>query len=256
MKIKTIIIEDEPSAQDHLKKLLSELEDQFHIEAFLSSVQRSIEYLEHNATPDIIFMDIHLSDGSAFKIFQELEINCPIIYTTAYDNYAIEAFKTNGISYLLKPITKEDLKFAIEKLKTFGMVPSESWFIKHLDLINSYNTKMNYPFKERFLLKSGKHITPVKTSDIAYFFRDEIVFAKCFNGDSFPVDESLNMLQELVNPAHFIRLNRQLLVNSEAIKKLTSYKPGRVKVELVPKLDKLVFLSQERTSYLKQFLDT
>lgn len=253
MKVKAIIIEDESSAQKHLTKLLLSLDKNIVIEKTISTVENSIAYLKNNS-PDIMFMDIHLSDGLSFDILEEVDITCPIIFTTAYDKYAIKAFKTSGIDYLLKPITTDDLKSALNKYHKQNTTFSEELFLKKMEFLNLYNQASNPKYPERFLLKLGNSLTPVKTENIAYFYRDEIVFAKDFDGKSFPMDTSLNQLQKKLNPQVFIRLTRQLLVNIDAIKKLTVSEPGQVTIELDPNYNEVIQISKERTSFLKNLL--
>jgi len=255
MKIKVVIIEDEFTAQRHLIKLLNASDDMFLVIKTLSTVIDSVYYLRNESQPDLIFMDIHLSDGISFDILEKIDIRCPIIFTTAYDQYAIKAFKTSGIGYLLKPITKDDLDVSIQKYHTLSNSPEEL-LLKSLELINLYKHEIKPNYTERFLLKTGIHLTPVKTNDVAYFYRDGIVFAKDFNEKSFPMDESLNKLQTVLNPTQFFRLNRQLLININAIKKLTTYKPGQLIVEIEPKFHEKIHLSQERSSLLKVFLNS
>ncbi len=253
MKVKAILIEDESSAQKHITKLLLSLDKNIVIEKTMSTVEDAVTYLKYNS-PDIIFMDIHLSDGLSFDILEEVEINCPIIFTTAYDKYAIKAFKTSGIDYLLKPITSADLKSALNKYYKQKTTFTEELFLKKMELLNLYNQEPDSKYIERFLLKLGNSLTPVKTKNIAYFYRDEIVFAKNFDGKSFPVDDSLNQLQKKLNPKHFVRLSRQLLINIEAIKKLTPSEPGQVTIEVNPKYHEVIQISKERTSFLKNML--
>lgn len=253
MIVKAIIIEDESSAQKHLTKLLLSSDKNIVIEKTISAVEDAVTYLKHNL-PDLIFMDIHLSDGLSFDILEEVEVNCPIIFTTAYDKYAIKAFKTSGIDYLLKPITNEDLKSALKKYYKQKVIFTEELFLKKIELFNLLKQESNSKYLERFLLKLGNSLTPVKTENIAYFYRDEIVFAKNFEGKSFPMDDSLNQLQKKLNPKQFVRLSRQLLINIEAIKKLTSSEPGQVTIEVNPNYHEEIKISKERTSFLKSLL--
>jgi len=255
LTIKTIIIEDEQTAQNHLIKLVGQLKMEISVLTTLTTISESIKWLKSHLSPDLIFMDIQLSDGISFDILKEITPSCPIIYTTAYDEYAIQAFKTTGIAYLLKPITLEDLKYALDKFTSLQHLVSDEWLIRNIDLQRTLKQQENRDYKERFLLKMGVSMVPVKSEEIAYFYRDELVFAQLFNGKSFPMDDSLNHLQEIVNPTLFIRLNRQLLANVNAIKKLTPYKPGQLMLEIEPPFAKPIFLSQERSSWLKRFLD-
>ena len=253
MQIKALLIEDEIIAGEHLLKLIAQ--NDFHIEVIevLRTVEQAILWFEKNELPDLIFMDIQLSDGISFDILEKINIDCPIIFTTAYDEYAIQAFKTTGIDYLLKPITSDELTQAIQKFNQFTVTQNEA-IIKNIELLQMLK-KEEILYKDRFLLKSGKTIFPVKTSDIAYFYRDELVFAKCFDGKSYPLDESLTQLQKTLNPEQFIRLNRQLLVHINAIKKLIAFKPGQLEVFLAPEYHENIQLSHDRSRWLKQVLE-
>lgn len=250
----TIIIEDEISAKEHLNKLISNNHKDIKVIKILSSVSDSIDWLKNNKHPDIIFMDIHLSDGISFDILEEVNIESLIIYTTAYDEYALRAFKTNSIDYLLKPITEDDLNNAITKYQYYSTRHYEELAIKNIEYLHQLKPDKSYDYKNRFLLKKGKSIIPVKIDDIAYFFRDEIVFANCFDGISYSMDESLNQLQKKIDPKHFLRINRQLLVNTDAIKRLIPFKPGQLQVLLAPEFHEPIYLSQERSSLLKKSL--
>ncbi|NAS31099.1 response regulator [Flavobacteriaceae bacterium R38] len=255
MQIKVLVIEDEITARKHITKLLKQLDIDISVVSSLTSIASSVAWLKNNEHPDIILMDIHLSDGVSFDIMEEVTIKCPIIYTTAYDEYAIKAFKTTGIDYLLKPISKEDLKGAIAKYQASKTKEIDEWFLKSTTLLQKLQLKKSNKFKERFLLKTGTSMFPVKSDEIAYFYRDELVFAKLFNEKSYPLDDSLNSLQEVLDPNLFVRLNRQLLVNINAIKKLSPFKPGQLHIEIEPAYHETIYLSQERSSWLKHFLD-
>lgn len=255
MMVKVLLIEDEPSAQKHLINLLKGQNITIEVLACLCTVKDSIDYLKINPVPDLIFMDIQLSDGLSFNIMDDTEIDCPIIFTTAYDEYAIQAFKTSGIAYLLKPITREDMGIALEKYNRFNPHSSADWVLKSLDALAHYRQKHQATFKKRFLLKSGNSVILVPTDEISYFFREEIVFAKTTDNKIYPVDRSLNQLQSQLNPNQFVRLNRRVLVQVDAIVELRKYKPGQFTVQLVPEYHELLQISQERSSWLRDFLD-
>lgn len=250
-----LIIEDEVSAQNHLVKLLSSLEPDCRILSTLSTVEQSVRWLKAHDEPDLIFMDIHLSDGISFDILTEVQAECPIIFITAYDQYAIKAFKTTGIDYLLKPVTKDDLAAALQKFRKLTQRDHEEQLIKSLEVLGLMRQGMNPSYAGRFLFKSGNRLIPVKTGDIAWFHRkNDLVFVRTFADQTCLADHSLNQLQKLLDPGKFFRLNRQLLVNLEAVADLKLYKPGQVTVSLVPEFPGLIHLSQERSSRLKAVL--
>ena len=253
--MRVLIIEDEVSARNHLLKLLKALPEPFEVLGSLATVEESIHWFQTNNEPDLVFMDIHLSDGISFDIFSELSIECPIIYITAYDQYAIQAFKTTGIDYLLKPVTEEELKIAVQKFKKVSGRPGDDWLMKNLEALTLLQGANTPTYTQRFLFKTGTQLVPVKAGQIAWFHRkDALVWASLFDGRSLLADQPLNHLQKQLDPRQFFRLNRQLLVNLEAIEKLSSHKPGQVEVLLKPAYADPLYLSQERSARLKAVL--
>ncbi|MEM9078289.1 MAG: LytTR family DNA-binding domain-containing protein [Bacteroidota bacterium] len=254
MKTRVILVEDEPKAQRHLKNLLGQSGFEIDIVASLPSVEVVVEWLEKNAHPDLVFMDIHLSDGISFEILEKTDLEVPIIFTTAYDEYAIKAFKTNGIDYLLKPLTKEEVSVALKKYFKAKERYVQDWLTNSMGLRHFFEINMRQEKKERILFKSGNEMLPFHVDEIAYFFRSEIVFAKIHDGSQFSVNTSLNQLQTKLDTDTFVRLNRQLLVNVDAIKKIKPSQGGQLIVELNPKYHETIIVSQERASWLKKHL--
>lgn len=253
--LRVLIIEDEVTAQNHLLKLLKAMDEGFEVVASLATVKQTVKWLQQNEEPDLVFMDIHLSDGVSFDILSEYQLDCPIIYITAYDQYAIKAFKTMGIDYLLKPVSEEELSAALDKFRKLHQRPREEWFLKNLEASGMISGAKQQVYHERFLLKTGTTFVPVKTQDIAWFYRkDELVYACTFQGDHYLADQALNHLQKVLDPKQFFRLNRQVLANLEAIDRLKPYKPGQVTVSLQPEYPETLHLSQERSSRLKAVL--
>lgn len=241
-----IIIEDENASVNHLIDLLSKSNLEVKIEAVISSVADSIKWLKNNFPPDLIFMDIHLSDGKSLEIFKKHKVLSPVIFTTAYDEYAIQAFKTSGIDYLLKPIDYECLKKA---LITF----SEKKLLLTNNQILTANFKKN-PYKERFLVKEGKEFIPIKTEEIAYFYRTEVVFLKLFNGKSYMTNYSLNHLEEILEPHLFLRVNRQIIANINTIKSFFKGNSSNYFLNVSPIHSEKIQISQERYYTLKNLL--
>ena len=256
MSINVIIIEDESSATRHLENLLQAIDRPFQIIATLSSVEQAVQWLRTKPHPDLLFMDIHLSDGLSFDILEEVAVECAIIFTTAYDQYAIQAFKTTGIDYLLKPITQADLEQSLSKFTKLQQKFNEEIFLQNLDILlqKSINTQQEY--KQQFLLKSANALVPVSIDQIAYFYREDLVFARTFKQQSYVMDESLNYLQTQLDPKQFLRLNRKFLVNKSAIKKLIPTKPGRLQIKVEPTFQQEIHLSQERSSWLRRVLES
>ncbi|PRX57035.1 LytR/AlgR family response regulator transcription factor [Flagellimonas meridianipacifica] len=254
MKAKVIIVEDEPKAQKHLENLLGLSGFDIVVEARLSSVESAVKWLEENSHPDILFLDIHLSDGISFEIMEKTSLEAPIIFTTAYDEYAIKAFKTTGIDYLLKPLTHKDVNEALVKFFRTKNQYFKEWMAKSMELKKYFPNTASHSNKDRFLLRSGNEMLPFHVDEIAYFFRSEIVFAKTYEGSQFSINTSLNQLETALDPNKFVRLNRQLLTNIEAIAKIKPGKGGQLLVELNPQYHETVIVSQERASWLKNLL--
>lgn len=246
--MKVLIIEDELPAFNRLGKLIQEVVPVADIIGQVDSVQSAREWFEEHTLPDVVFMDIHLADGSAFDLLESVTINCPIIFTTAFDQYAIEAFKTSSIDYLLKPIKREDLQKAFTKLKQFrNMFEPAEKIIKKLS--------ENKEFKKRFLIRFGEHIKTLNVEEVAYFFSEnKATFARNHDGRNFPVDYNLDTLENMVDPAVFFRINRQFLVNLSAIAEMKTYSKARVIITLKPHAQEQPVVSSERSAYFKQWL--
>ena len=255
MKRNAVLIEDETAARDHFIKTLGQITSDIRIITSIASVEDAISWFTTNPSPDLIFMDIQLSDGLSFDILQEIEIEVPIIFVTAYDQYAIQAFKTTGIDYLLKPIVKDDLENALDKFFKTSIQPDDELGIKSIDLAQNVRGHYGKKYRERFLLKSGQNMIPVTINEIAYFYRDKLVFAQLFDGRSFVLDYSLHQLQHILDPKICIRLNRQVLVHIDAIKKLQTTKPGQLRITLQPQFHEEICLSPERSRYIKLILN-
>lgn len=246
--MKVLLIEDEPLAAQRLKKMILELRPQYEILDILESVQSVIEWFRHHTIlPDLLVMDIQLSDGLSFEIFQEIEIALPVIFTTAFDDYAIKAFKVNSIDYILKPIKLEELLAALVKFERVGRSQSLPNIRKAL------SQEQRLP--KRFVLKLGGSIRTVEIADIAYCYTaDKISFAMCFDGKRYPLDHNLEQIEELLDPAQFFRINRQMIVQFKAIKEIYTHTKSRVKVLVEPKSDQEWIVSTEKSSEFKEWL--
>ena len=250
--MKVIIIEDEQLASEKLNKMLCEIDPDIQVQAILESVAASANWLSKNPAPDLIFMDIQLDDGISFEIFDTVKINTPIIFTTAYNEYAIKAFKVNSVDYLLKPYTEKDLTAAINKYKELHAgqnIPLEK--IDHLyqQLIKDYKT--------RFFVKIGTHYHSISIDEIACFFiRERGTFIKTKIGKNLDIDYSLDQIQKIVDPMKFFRINRNYVINIDSIADIISYSSSRLKVILknFEHLDDLL-VSREKTGDFKKWLD-
>ncbi|TGV01177.1 LytR/AlgR family response regulator transcription factor [Flavivirga rizhaonensis] len=244
--VKVVVIEDESVSSNYIVSLLSKYcSDGFILEKEIDNIVDAVRWFINNDSPDLIFMDIHLSDGLCFEIFNKVEISCPIIFTTAYDEYAIKAFKTNGIDYLLKPITEKDFYQAIMKFLKIRR-DKQSQINERVSLLNLDKEKLH---KKRFLVKLGNKYTPLKAEDIAYFYKDDIVFIRSFDGNNYPVNSSLTSIENSIDPNMFIRVNRKILVNINAIEYLAQYKPGQLVLWVKPKFEELIILSRKIKSF-------
>lgn len=246
--MKALIIEDEKPAARRITQLLEEVDQAIEIIAILDSIESSVSWLKQHPKPEIIFMDIHLADGSSFEIFKQVIITSPIIFITAYNEYALDAFKVNSIDYLLKPLKKVDLELAILKYKnlqlSFSYIP-----------IENYIQSTSKQFKDRFVVRLGNKIIALNIDDIAYFYsKDKLSFIADRTGKSFPVDLSLDKLETLLNPQHFFRVNRQILAHSSAIKEIHASSKSRIQLELSPSSPIEAIISSERSSFFKRWL--
>ncbi len=243
--IHAIIIEDEKPAARRLEKMLQKAH--IHIDAMLSSVEESIDYLTTRPEPDMIFLDIQLSDGISFDIFESVQPRCPIVFTTAYDQYAIQAFKHNSIDYLLKPFTQEALQQALDKYhKSRSLIDYEK-------LLQSLQTPK---YKERFICKYGQHIKRIGTDQIAYFVsRHKTTWLVSQSGDRYIYESSLDELATQLNPKDFQRVNRSFIVSYHSIKDIIAYSNSRLKLVLVPDCEEPVIVARERVKSFKAWLE-
>lgn len=252
--MKTLIIEDEQPAAKRLAKLLSAHSPDCEILEMIDSVEAAVKWLRDFPKPDLIFMDIQLADGLSFDIFSKTEVTAPVIFTTAFDQYTLRAFKVNSVDYLLKPIDPEELKSAIGKFRRFHQ-KEEAYDRTGLEkMLQTVLSRQSY--KERFLVKSGQHISYLPTSDIAYFFsEDGITFAQTISGKKHIIETTLDQLSEVLDPKDFFRMNRQVLAQIHSIKKISTWFNSRLKVELSPASAVNTVVSRERVAAFKAWLD-
>lgn len=248
--MKALVIEDEILASKHLLQVLEEVGD-ISVIAVLESITETIEWFRKNQQPDIVFMDIHLADGSAFEIFKHTSINCPIVFTTAYDEYALRAFKVNSIDYLLKPIEPVDVQDALKKLK--GLSGSDSLKTALKNLITSYEKTSKY--RKHFLIPSkGDKLIPVQTSDLACFYINTgIVKAFSPDGKSYKFDYTLDELEEMLDPELFFRANRQYIISRTAIRDIDLWFNSRLSVNLKIAVPEKILISKARISEFKKW---
>ncbi len=246
--MKVLIIEDEAAAVRRLKKLLQEIDPSLEVVGELDSIENSVTWLLNHPVPDIIFLDIHLADGSSFEIFRHVQIDKPVIFTTAYDQYAIQAFKVNAIDYLLKPIKAGELEAALSKARQWK---AGSGF----DYVALAKALQKEESSKRFLIRFGQQIRVVEMRKVSYFYtQDKITFLVTKEGKRYPIDYSLEKLEDMVDPARFFRINRQFIISIEAIKEMYAYSKSRVKVDLNPPCELETIVSTERSPVFKRWL--
>lgn len=249
--IRVLLIEDEQPAAKRLSKLITEIAPDFEIIQVCDSIESAVSFLKNAAAPDLMFLDIQLGDGISFEIFKQVEISCPVIFTTAYDEYVFRAFELNSIDYLMKPVHKEELERSILKFRKLNQAQKSDW-----QFISSMLQKENAAYKQRFLVSSGANLITVKTTEVAYFYSVErSTFLTSTQGKSYAIDFSLDKLEEMLSPKEFFRVNRQYLVALSAIKKINVLSKSRMKIVLEPLSTDEVFVSNARTHEFRVWLD-
>ena len=252
--LKILIIEDEEPATKRLQKLIFELEPDAKVLDNIVSVSSAINWFrEEHPSPDLIFCDIQLSDGLSFEIFKNVEVLNPVIFITAYDQYAIEAFKVNSIDYLLKPVKKDDLNVAFDKFKKLNPGNKNS-SIDINKLLESFSTSRS-GYKTRFIVRYGEHIKTIKTEDIAYFnTENKINFLTTYEPRRFTIDYNLDTLESMLDPKIFFRINRQYIISIKAINEMFAYSKSRVLIKLKPPAREETIVSTERSGDFKLWL--
>jgi DNA-binding LytR/AlgR family response regulator len=250
--MKTIIIEDELLAALRLENMIKAIDPTIEIVAKLESIEESVAWFKSHEQPDLIFLDIHLEDGLSFSIFEQVKVNVPIIFTTAFDEYAIRAFKLNSIDYLLKPVTSEDLEKAITKFRDWG-TKSNVIDIKELFRMVQINQSK---YRERFSVVVGQKLKSIEVKDIAYFFSNSgITFIAMQSKSQYSIDQSLDTLTNQLDPNTFFRINRQYLVSLPAIANIHIFPKSRLKLELNPPVQGGVFVSLDKVKDFKIWID-
>lgn len=252
--MKVLIIEDETIAANNLRRLLSSYDPKIEVLGVLKSVKKSVEWLRQKAEQvDLIFMDIKLSDGLSFQIFEHLIVRKPIIFTTAFDEYAIQAFRVNSIDYLLKPVGLAAISRALGK---YQQLQQEKQMVVDYQAVFSQLKFNEQQYKSRFLVKSGTILQAIAVEEIAYFVADgNFVLLKTFQNRSFPVTHSLHKLEDVLDPQLFFRVSRNLIIQIKAIHKLIAFSKGRLKLEVNPPFPETIIVSNQKATGLKTWLD-
>ena len=250
--MKAVIIEDEHSAVLNLEHLLKSIDSTIQIVETIDTVTDAIDFFQKENGYDVVFMDIHLADGNSFEIFKEAKPRSPIIFTTAYDQYAIQAFKVNSIDYLLKPIQESELKNAIEKFKQTQLPISNQQMQGLFNLLQGQKKS----YRQSYLVQKGDTLTPIASNDFAFFYiQNGVVRGTTIENVTYHLDGKLEDLENELNPQEFFRANRQYLVQRSAIKNLSIYFNGRLIVNVIPEAKEQIIVSKANAPKFKAWLN-
>ncbi len=249
-----LIVEDEQLGAEKLIRMLISIDPSISIVGHTRSIKATVEWLLQHAHPDIILMDIELTDGQSFEIFNHVNIKSMVIFTTSYDEYALQAFKVNSVDYLLKPIKKEELQHALDKYHEWRQKFSTPTVnVEHL--IQQLKQQQSNVWRSRFLVKLGQKLLSVETRDIAYFYADgRLSYFVTWSKQKFIVDYTIEELEPMLDPQQFYRANRAFIVHIKAIAQTHSYFNGKLKLDLQPPIDKEVLISRERATNFKEWM--
>jgi two-component system, LytTR family, response regulator LytT len=254
-----LIVEDEELAVKKLQKTLAAVDPDANVVAITDSIKSTIEWLEENPSPDLILMDIELSDGQSFEIFSRVQLKSAVIFTTSYDEFALKAFKVNSIDYLLKPVQKEDLEAALKKFHDMkkmynAEVPSKDMNVE--SLINELRNKLQpKEYRKRFLVKNAQKLVSIEVEEIAYFFSDgRLNFFKTYDNKKYVVDYTMDELEEMLNPERYFRISRSFYIAVDSVDQIHDYFGNRLLLHLKPEVDKEAIVSREKVSDFKKWM--
>lgn len=255
--MKTAIIEDEPKIAESLKLILMEIDPSISVMKILSSVKSSVEWLRVNQSScDLLFMDINLTDGLSFEIFNQIESNTPIVFLTAYDQYALDAFKVNGVDYILKPFDKTKIKQSLKKFKSLtqtGSNPTNAESLQHLLEVVASKTITNK--RKSYLVYHQDKLIPLAVDDISWFYKsNQVTYACTISKKKYVIDDALDKIQNEVSSVNFYRANRQFIVSKNAIENIVIYFNGRLIVNILPKPDEKIIVSKAKATDFKKWL--
>ncbi len=252
---KVLIIEDEKPASDWLKQLILKFDPQISVLAVIDSVSGAAEWFQQNQSPDLVFMDIQLADGLSFEIFECVKVLCPVIFTTAYEEYAIKAFKVNSVDYLLKPIAFNELEAAFQKFETrahsLQTAPSVT-----IELLNKVKEMLRKQYKTRFVIKVGEHLKSITVEDILFFYSLEKATYLCTaDFKTYLVDYSLDRIAEMIDERRFFRINRKYILSNQSIADIVFYSNSRLKIKLKKSNEESIIVSRDKVAAFKEWLD-
>jgi DNA-binding LytR/AlgR family response regulator len=246
-----LIVEDEKVAAERLSGLIKKYDPTIDITGIVQSIKNAVQWINTHQSPDLIFMDIQLADGLSFEIFEQTLVKTPVIFTTAYDEYALKAFKVNSIDYLLKPVDLNELKNAIEKFKE-NILPKEI----PAQVFDSIMHSLTKNYKNKFVMNVGEHIKVFTTEDIQCFYiMEKYTFLQNNSGRDYAISYSLDQLEDLLDPAQFFRINRKFIVSFSAISDIISYSNSRLKVKLNSNQSDDLIVSREKVQDFKKWLE-
>ncbi|MBO5820983.1 MAG: response regulator transcription factor [Alistipes sp.] len=250
---RVIIVEDETAAAVNLRSMLASIDSNVEVLAVLESVEEAVEFFSSDVEADVVFMDIHLADGESFRIFQSVDINIPIIFTTAYDEYALQAFKVNSIDYILKPYKEEDLRRALDKLERLTV--GERTMQK--DSREKMVREVHGDNMQTMLLRYKDKLIPVTADEVAFFYTsEERVTVTTLKGDCYPVDKTLESLSQQLSPEKFFRANRQFIVSRRAVKDIAVWFGSRLALNLTIETPERIIISKARVPEFKSWLQS
>jgi DNA-binding LytR/AlgR family response regulator len=257
--MKILIVEDEELAVKKIRKTLAGVEPDAEVVAVTDSILSTVNWLEENQAPDLILMDIELSDGQSFEIFNQTTIKSPVIFTTSYDEYALKAFKVNSIDYLLKPIQKEDLEAALQKLKQMKDLYKQEdprTDVTIDSLVKELQQKLQpKEFRKRFLVKHAQKLVSIEVDEIAYFFSDgRLNFFKTYDNKKFVVDYTMDELEDMLDPEKYFRISRSFYISVNSVDQIHDYFGNRLMLQLKPAVDKESIVSREKVTDFKKWM--
>jgi len=252
---KVLIIEDEKPASEWLQQLILKLGYDIKIAAVIDSVRGAADWFKQNTTPDLVFMDIQLADGLSFEIFEQVKVPCPVIFTTAYEEYAVKAFKVNSVDYLLKPIAFDELETAFQKFLNQAK-KEETVQPVTLDLLNKVREMLRKQYKTRFIIKVGEHLKSIPVEDIQFFYSlDKATFLCTSDFKTYIVDYSLDRISEMVDEHRFFRINRKYILSNQSIADIVFYSNSRLKIKLKKPDEENIIVSRDKVPAFKEWLD-
>jgi DNA-binding LytR/AlgR family response regulator len=247
-----LIVEDEKVAAERLVGLIKKYDPSIDITEIVQSVKNAVQWLNIHQAPDLIFMDIQLADGLSFEIFEQTLVKTPVIFTTAYDEYALKAFKVNSIDYLLKPVDQNELKNAIDKFKennTSKEIPAQ--------VFDSILHSLTKKYKNKFVIKVGEHIKVFTIDDVQCFYSmEKYTFLQNNSGRDYAIDYTLDQLEDLLDPSRFFRINRKFIVSSSAVLDIISFSNSRLQVRLITNKSDDLIVSREKVQDFKKWLES